>query len=81
MHLIAKSGKDNLIDAITDSLRKLKGAFSLLIMTKDKMIGVRDAMGMRPLALGKLKNNGYAVEVCYGFESAQQTLLSYLDEK
>lgn len=29
----------------------------------------------------KLKNNGYAVEVCYGFESAQQTLLSYLDEK
>lgn len=59
VHLIAKSGKDNLIDAITDSLRKLQGAFSLLIMTKDKMIGVRDAMGMRPLALGKLKNNGY----------------------
>ncbi|MGE4319770.1 MAG: amidophosphoribosyltransferase [Deferribacterales bacterium] len=59
VHLIAKSGKDNLIDAITDSLRKLKGAFSLLIMTKDKMIGVRDPMGMRPLALGKLKNNGY----------------------
>ena len=29
----------------------------------------------------KLKNNGYAVEVCYGFEAAQQTLLSYLDEK
>lgn len=59
VHLIAKSGKDNLIDAITDSLRKLTGAFSLLIMTKDKMIGVRDPMGMRPLALGKLKNNGY----------------------
>ena len=29
----------------------------------------------------KLKSNGYAVKVCYGFESAQQTLLSYLDEK
>ncbi|TCK58364.1 amidophosphoribosyltransferase [Seleniivibrio woodruffii] len=59
VHLIAKCGKDNLIDAITDSLRRLKGAFSLLIMTKDRMIGVRDAMGMRPLVLGKLKNNGY----------------------
>lgn len=58
VHLIAKSRKENLIDSITHSLAKLKGAFSLLIMTNDNLIGVRDPMGMRPLVLGKLKN-GY----------------------
>jgi amidophosphoribosyltransferase len=58
VHLIAKSKKDDLIDSITYSLNQLKGAFSLLIMTKDKLIGVRDPMGMRPLVLGKLKS-GY----------------------
>lgn len=65
IHLIAKSRKDNLIDAITHSLSRLKGAYSLLIMTNDRLIGVRDPMGMRPLVLGKLKN-GYilASESC-----------------
>lgn len=65
VHLIAKSGKDNIVDAITQSLVQLKGAFSLLLMSADKLIGVRDPMGMRPLVLGKLKN-GYilASESC-----------------
>jgi len=58
VHLIAKSKKEDLLESITYSLCKLKGAFSLLIMTNDKLIGVRDPMGMRPLVLGKLKN-GY----------------------
>jgi amidophosphoribosyltransferase len=56
LHLIAKSMKDNFIDAVTSSVNQLKGAFSLLIMTNDKLIGMRDPMGMRPLVLGKLKN-------------------------
>jgi len=65
VHLIAKSKKEDLIESITHSLKQLKGAFSLLIMTNDKLIGVRDPMGMRPLVLGKLKS-GYilASESC-----------------
>lgn len=58
VHLIAKSGIENLIDSITASLKKLQGAYSLLIMTKDRLIGVRDPLGVRPLILGKLVN-GY----------------------
>ena len=60
VHLIAKSKKEDLIESITHSVNQLKGAFSILIMTNDKMIGVRDPMGMRPLVLGKLKN-GYVL--------------------
>ncbi|PLX71722.1 MAG: amidophosphoribosyltransferase [Denitrovibrio sp.] len=58
VHLIAKSKKEDLVESIIHSLRQLNGAFSLLVMTNDKLIGVRDPMGMRPLVLGKLKN-GY----------------------
>ncbi|ADD68748.1 amidophosphoribosyltransferase [Denitrovibrio acetiphilus DSM 12809] len=58
VHLIAKSKKEDLLDSIVTALSQLKGAFSLLLMTNDKLIGVRDPMGMRPLVLGKLKN-GY----------------------
>jgi len=60
VHLIAKSKKEDLIESITHSVNQLKGAFSILIMTNDKLIGVRDPMGMRPLVLGKLKN-GYVL--------------------
>jgi amidophosphoribosyltransferase len=58
VHLIAKSGIDNLIESITTSLKKLKGAYSLLIMTKDRLIGVRDPLGVRPLILGR-RGTGY----------------------
>jgi len=60
VHLIAKSDKADLIESILHSLKQLKGAYSLLIMTNDRLIGVRDPMGMRPLVLGKLKN-GYVL--------------------
>jgi len=65
VHLIAKSKKDDLLESIVYALSQIKGAFSLLIMTNDKLIGVRDPMGMRPLVLGKLKS-GYilASESC-----------------
>ena len=54
--LIATSKKEDLEDAITESLKQCKGAFSLLIMTKDKLIAVRDPHGIRPLCVGKMEN-------------------------
>ncbi len=54
--MIATSEKINLEDAIVDTLQQCKGAFSVLIMTKDKLIAVRDPNGIRPLTIGKLEN-------------------------
>jgi amidophosphoribosyltransferase len=41
-------------------MRKLRGAYSLVMLTKDELIGVRDPLGVRPLAIGKL-NNGWVI--------------------
>jgi amidophosphoribosyltransferase len=56
IHLIARSPKKNFADALVSSLEKIKGAYSLLLMTDEAMIAVRDPNGFRPLALGKLKD-------------------------
>ncbi|MGA1862929.1 amidophosphoribosyltransferase [Deferribacter thermophilus] len=65
IHLMAKSGKNNFIDSITHSVKFLKGAFSLIFMTKDMMVGLRDPNGFRPLILGKIRS-GYVLvsETC-----------------
>ena len=54
IHLIATSNKETLEDRIIDALKQVKGAYSLVILTKDVLIGVRDPHGVRPLVLGKL---------------------------
>ncbi|MCU0645852.1 MAG: hypothetical protein MUC94_16530, partial [bacterium] len=65
LHLIARSRKHNFIDKIKDALDQIQGAYSLAILTRDALIGVRDPRGFRPLCLGK-KDNGYilASESC-----------------
>jgi len=56
-----RSTKYNDIEtAIEEIVKKIKGAFCLVILTKDKLIGLRDGYGFHPLVLGKLKN-GYAI--------------------
>ena len=47
-------------ERIAYSMRRLEGAYSLTIMTKDALIGVRDPLGVRPLCLGKL-NRGWVI--------------------
>jgi amidophosphoribosyltransferase len=54
LHLYARSKATNPIDAIVESVSQVQGAFSLALMTKDRMIAVRDPHGFRPLALGQL---------------------------
>ncbi len=57
LHLIAKSKKSTIEEMIIDAVKKLQGAFSIIFMTEDKLIAVRDPRGYRPLALGKLKSS------------------------
>ncbi len=54
LHLIAKSSEQDQIRQIIDALNQVEGAFSLVILTDDKLIAARDPHGWRPLALGKL---------------------------
>jgi amidophosphoribosyltransferase len=61
LHLYARSRSGSAEAAVVDALSQVRGAFSLAIMTKDKLIAVRDPHGFRPLALGRL---GDAVVVC-----------------
>lgn len=56
MHLIAKSREDLLENKIIDALIKVRGAYSLVFLTSDRVIGVRDPHGFRPLVLGKVKD-------------------------
>ncbi|MGH8047229.1 MAG: amidophosphoribosyltransferase, partial [Chthoniobacterales bacterium] len=50
LHLLAKAGGDNPLAA----LRRMEGAFSMVILGENELIGVRDPFGFRPLSLGKL---------------------------
>ncbi len=54
LHLFAKSMQSSREDAIFDAVRTVTGAFSLLFLTKDALVGVRDPRGFRPLILGKV---------------------------
>ena len=56
LHSIARTPADNVIDAIAKVLSETEGAFSLLFLTPDALIAVRDPRGFRPLVLGKLKD-------------------------
>src|SRR5437660_795309 len=61
LHLYARSKASSVEDAVVDSVSQVQGAFSLVILTRDRLIAVRDPHGFRPLALGWL---GDAVVVC-----------------
>ncbi|WP_420863858.1 amidophosphoribosyltransferase [Algirhabdus cladophorae] len=65
IHLMARSMQRNIPDRMEDALRRVEGAFSVVAMTRTKLIGVRDPLGVRPLVLGKL-GDGYALssETC-----------------
>jgi amidophosphoribosyltransferase len=57
VHLMAKSGIDDFLDALIFALKQVRGAYSLLVMNRDKIYAVRDPYGFRPLVLGKLGNS------------------------
>ncbi|MCK9351424.1 MAG: amidophosphoribosyltransferase [Candidatus Paceibacterota bacterium] len=66
LDLIAKSGKETFMESLVDALGKVKGAYSLVILTENRhIIGVRDPRGFHPLSLGK-KDGCYllATETC-----------------
>ncbi len=65
VHLIVKSKKKKFLERLMDALSKLKGAYSLLVMTNKKLIAIRDLWGFRPLCMGELDGSPvFASETC-----------------
>ncbi|MEM9435113.1 MAG: amidophosphoribosyltransferase [Pseudomonadota bacterium] len=54
IHLMARSMGRSIPDRMKEALRQVEGAFSIVAMTRSKLIGVRDPLGIRPLVMGKL---------------------------
>ncbi|MGF1659349.1 MAG: amidophosphoribosyltransferase [Rubrimonas sp.] len=54
VHLMARSIQKTVAERMKDALRRVEGAFSVVAITRSKLIGVRDPLGVRPLALGRV---------------------------
>ena len=66
VNLIARSRQEKMEDKVIESLRKIKGAYCLTIMTENKLIGARDPQGFRPLCIGRTDEGSYILssETC-----------------
>jgi amidophosphoribosyltransferase len=58
VHLIAISLYSTVEERMIDALRQVEGAYSLVALTQDAVIGVRDPLGIRPLVLGRVPDGG-----------------------
>lgn len=54
LHLMATSSKESVLDRMVDALGRVEGAYSLVALCRDFIVGVRDPLGIRPLVLGRL---------------------------
>ncbi|AGC42495.1 amidophosphoribosyltransferase [Myxococcus stipitatus DSM 14675] len=61
MHLLARSKQPTFEQKLVEALRKVEGAYSLLVLTENKLVAVRDPLGIRPLVLGRMKEGAYVL--------------------
>jgi amidophosphoribosyltransferase len=65
VHLLAKAHGERFEDRLIKALKQVKGAYSLVVMNKDQLVGVRDPHGFRPLCLGVLDGSYvFSSETC-----------------
>ncbi|MDP4145976.1 MAG: amidophosphoribosyltransferase [Bacillota bacterium] len=57
LNLIARGAKKGIENAVFDAMQAIKGSYAIVILTKDKLIGVRDPNGIRPLCIGKINDD------------------------
>src|ERR1700734_2597929 len=75
VQLIAHSNANSLIEAIADSLRQVSGAFSIVMMTRDRIFAARDPYGFRPLSMGRITNPDGPDTVVFASETCAFDLL------
>ncbi len=65
MHLMARSGEKDLPKALIRALKRVTGAYSLLVLNSHNLIAIRDPLGFRPMVLGDLRGTPvFASETC-----------------
>lgn len=65
LQLIAKSREASIVDRFIDAIRQMEGGYALVALTRKKLIGARDPLGIRPLVLGDLDGSPVlASETC-----------------
>jgi amidophosphoribosyltransferase len=57
VHLIATSAQATVVDRLVDALQQIEGAYSLVALSQEAVIGVRDPLGVRPLVVGRLADS------------------------
>ncbi len=75
VQLIAHSHAGTLVDAIADSLSQVDGAFSIVMMTRDRVFAARDPRGFRPLSMGRLKRPDGPDTIIFASETCAFDLL------
>jgi len=75
VQLIAHSKAGTLVDCIADSLGRVEGAFSIVMMTRDRIFAARDPRGFRPLSIGRIKNADGPDTIVFASETCAFDLL------
>src|SRR6202451_1240746 len=75
VQLIAHSNAKTLVEAIGDSLRQVSGAFSIVMMTRDRIFAARDPYGFRPLSMGRITHPDGPDTVVFASETCAFDLL------
>ena len=81
LHLMAKNPRDDVVDSLMIALSQVRGAYSLLVLTRDAFIAARDPWGFRPLIQGELMPDGQKDgpagrgAVCFASETCALDLL------
>ena len=76
IQLIAHSRHTTLVDCIADSLSQVEGAFSIVMMTRNRVFAARDPRGFRPLSMGRIAGvDGAPDTFCFASETCAFDLL------
>jgi amidophosphoribosyltransferase len=75
VQLIAHSDRHTLVDCIADSLSQVEGAFSIVMMTRDRVFAARDPRGFRPLSMGRIRNSDGPDTIVFASETCAFDLL------
>ncbi len=80
LHLMARNPCDSLVESLIHALKRVEGAYSLLVLTADGMIAARDPYGFRPLILGRYTADDGSSSWCVASESCALDLMEAKNE-
>ena len=75
LHLIARSKAETFEDAVAEAVAQVRGAYSLIVLTRDRLIAARDPLGFRPLSLGRFKDSYVVASESCAFDIIDGTYL------